>query len=75
MTVHATWNRSFAGFTILAFADRTYLIYIGGKHKVPLVTIGWTRWHPDSIESERWGWGPWPRDDHGAGGDVRRKDT
>ena len=61
--VYATWNKSFPGFDILAFADHSYLINIGSDHKVPLVCIGWYRWHPDSIEFERWGWGPWPRDD------------
>jgi hypothetical protein len=50
MTVHATWNRRFWGFQILAFADRSYVIDIGAAHRPALVSIGWYRWHPDSIE-------------------------
>jgi hypothetical protein len=60
--VHATWNKRFPGFQILAFADRSYLIDIGSDRKPPLIVIGWYRWHPNSIELKRWGWGPWPRD-------------
>jgi hypothetical protein len=48
---------------LLAFADHSYEIDIGSDHKVPLITIGWYRWHPDSIEFPRWGLGPWPRDE------------
>jgi hypothetical protein len=56
MTVHATWNRRFWGFQILAFADRSYIIDIGANHKPALVSIGWYRWHPDSIECPRRRW-------------------
>ena len=62
VTVHATWNRRFPSFQILAFTDRSYIIDICSDHKVPLITIGWYRWHPDSIEFPRWDRGPWPRD-------------
>jgi len=61
--VHATWNRSFLGVTILAFRDHTYLVDIGWGGKIPLVEIGWDRWHPDFIELPRWNLGPWPRDE------------
>jgi hypothetical protein len=63
MTVHATWNRKLPGFDVLAFADHSYLINIGSDRKIPLITIGWYRWHPNSIEFPRWGLGPWPRDE------------
>jgi hypothetical protein len=63
MTVHATWNRKLPGFDVLGFADHSYLINIGSDRKIPLITIGWYRWHPNSIEFPRWGLGPWPRDE------------
>jgi hypothetical protein len=64
--VHATWNRSFAGVTIYAFADHTYLMDIGFGDKIPLVSIGWVRWRPDEIGFPRWDLGPWPSDRAGS---------
>jgi hypothetical protein len=58
--VGATWSRRLPGFQILAFDDHSYLLSIGAHNKVALLTLGWHRWHPNFIEFERWGLGPWP---------------
>jgi hypothetical protein len=58
--VEASWQRRFPSVTLLAFGDRSCLINVGfSEHKPPLITIGWYRWHPDFIEADRTGWGPW----------------
>jgi hypothetical protein len=51
--VHATWNRRFWGFTILAFADHTYEIDIGSANKPPMISFGWCRWYPCAFEFPR----------------------
>jgi hypothetical protein len=51
--VLATWSRGFLGVQVLAFADHTYEIDIGSKGKPPLVSLGWCRWYPCTLDFPR----------------------
>jgi hypothetical protein len=51
--IRGTWNRKFPGGHILAFDDHSYLVEFGSDRKPPLLTIGWCRWYPCSLDLPR----------------------
>jgi hypothetical protein len=52
--VHAAWSRSFPLITVLAFADRSYTMMLGGSQKPPFLELGWYRRRPTSLSFPRW---------------------